>query len=146
MLFRSARRVMRLADKEARHLNYEYLGTEPMLLALVQDKGGVAVDVDVDVRRNLNISLGKIRYGIERFQTKSEFDASARPLRPNLERYIEDPIAEYLLRDDFRGCDTIQVEVPNRDSSKIEHLSFRGFVCGADGPKTTADAVTTGVD
>jgi len=296
---------MRLADQEARRLNFEYLGTEHILLALVQDEGGVAIDV----LRNLNISLGKIRHRIERFQTKSatvtqgslsqtpgakrviesaitearnlyhnyvgtghlligllrekdglasqvlrdlgveleevvdemldvlgdsqepesgedalldlsfesmkqrvqdriekvfrpefvnrlndtvifdhltadnlkqvielelekvrkrlgargltlqltddaksflirqasELDAGARPLRRNLEKYIEDPLAEYLLRDEFQGCDTIQVEIPNKASNKIAHLSFRGIVCGADG-RTTTDALTTAVD
>jgi ATP-dependent Clp protease ATP-binding subunit ClpC len=40
-----ARKVMRLAHHEARHFNHEYIGTEHILLGLLEEGAGVAAHV-----------------------------------------------------------------------------------------------------
>ncbi|MFO0981133.1 MAG: ATP-dependent Clp protease ATP-binding subunit [Planctomycetota bacterium] len=57
-----ARKVMNLAKQEAQRLNHEYIGTEHILLGLVQEGSGVAANV----LRNMNIDLKKIRSEIEK--------------------------------------------------------------------------------
>jgi ATP-dependent Clp protease ATP-binding subunit ClpC len=57
-----ARKVMNLAKQEAQRLNHEYIGTEHILLGLVQEGSGVAANV----LRNMNIDLKKIRTEIEK--------------------------------------------------------------------------------
>src|SRR5262245_49834792 len=52
-----AKKVMNLARQEAQRFNHEYLGTEHILLGLVQEGSGVAANV----LRNMNIDLAKIR-------------------------------------------------------------------------------------
>jgi ATP-dependent Clp protease ATP-binding subunit ClpC len=57
-----ARKVMELADQEARFFNHEYVGTEHILLGLVKEGSGVAANV----LKNLDIDLRKIRLEVER--------------------------------------------------------------------------------
>jgi ATP-dependent Clp protease ATP-binding subunit ClpA len=56
-----ARKVMKLANQEAQRFNHEYIGTEHILLGLVQEGSGVAANV----LRNLDIDLRKIRREVE---------------------------------------------------------------------------------
>jgi ATP-dependent Clp protease ATP-binding subunit ClpA len=57
-----ARKVMQLANQEAQRFNHEYIGTEHILLGLVNEDSGVAANV----LKNLNIDLQKIRLEVER--------------------------------------------------------------------------------
>jgi ATP-dependent Clp protease ATP-binding subunit ClpC len=57
-----ARKVMGLARQEAQRLNHEYIGTEHILLGLVQEGSGVAANV----LKNLDIDLKKIRQEVEK--------------------------------------------------------------------------------
>ena len=57
-----ARKVMQLANQEAVHLGHEYIGTEHMLLGLVNEGSGVAANV----LKNLNVNLAKIREEVEK--------------------------------------------------------------------------------
>jgi ATP-dependent Clp protease ATP-binding subunit ClpC len=57
-----ARKVMQLADQEARRLNHEYLGTEHILLGLVKEGSGVTANV----LKNLDVDLRRIRVEVER--------------------------------------------------------------------------------
>src|SRR6516162_6160972 len=57
-----ARKVMQLANQEARRLNHEYVGTEHILLGLVKEGSGVAANV----LKNADIDLRKIRLEIEK--------------------------------------------------------------------------------
>jgi hypothetical protein len=56
-----ARKVMRLADEEARRLRHEYLGTEHILLGLLKEGTGVAINV----LKNLDVDLQIIRSDVE---------------------------------------------------------------------------------
>ena len=52
-----AKKVMNLARQEAQRFNHEYLGTEHVLLGLVQEGSGVAANV----LKNMGIDLNKFR-------------------------------------------------------------------------------------
>lgn len=51
-----ARKVMFYANQEAQRLNYQYIGTEHILLGLIREKDGIAVQV----LQALDIGLGEI--------------------------------------------------------------------------------------
>jgi ATP-dependent Clp protease ATP-binding subunit ClpC len=57
-----ARKVMQLARQEATRFNHDAIGTEHILLGLVQEGSGVAATV----LRNLNVDLSKIRHEVEK--------------------------------------------------------------------------------
>ncbi|MFN0241420.1 MAG: ATP-dependent Clp protease ATP-binding subunit [Planctomycetota bacterium] len=57
-----AKKVMNLARQEAQRFNHEYLGTEHILLGLVQEGSGVAANV----LKNMSIDLNKIRTEVEK--------------------------------------------------------------------------------
>ncbi len=57
-----ARKVMGLARQEAQRLNHEYIGTEHILLGLVQEGSGVAANV----LKNLDVDLRKVRAEVEK--------------------------------------------------------------------------------
>jgi len=57
-----ARRVMRLANKEAHRFSQEYISTEHVLLGLVEEGSGVGANV----LKNLDIDLHKIRPEVEK--------------------------------------------------------------------------------
>jgi len=57
-----AKKVMNLARQEAQRFNHEYLGTEHVLLGLVQEGSGVAANV----LKNMGIDLSKIRTEVEK--------------------------------------------------------------------------------
>jgi ATP-dependent Clp protease ATP-binding subunit ClpC len=57
-----AKKVMSFARQEAMKFNHEYIGTEHILLGLVQEGSGVAANV----LKNLTIDLEKIRHEVEK--------------------------------------------------------------------------------
>ncbi|MFT5052894.1 MAG: ATP-dependent Clp protease ATP-binding subunit ClpC, partial [Chlamydiales bacterium] len=57
-----AKKVMNLARQEAQRFNHEYLGTEHVLLGLVQEGSGVAANV----LKNMGVDLDKIRMEVEK--------------------------------------------------------------------------------
>lgn len=62
-----ARKVMGLSRQEAQRLNSEFIGTEHILLAIIQEGGGVAAKVI----KNLNVDLKRVRQEIEKLITPS---------------------------------------------------------------------------
>ena len=62
-----ARKVVSLARQEAQRLNSEYIGTEHILLGIIQEGGGVAAKV----LKSLNVDLKRIRQEIEKLITPS---------------------------------------------------------------------------
>jgi ATP-dependent Clp protease ATP-binding subunit ClpA len=87
-----ARKVMKLANVEARRLNHEYIGTEHILLALLEEGTGVAAHT----LRNLDLDLRKIRLEIEKV-VQSGPDRVAmgkRPQTPRAKKAIEYSIEE----------------------------------------------------
>ena len=57
-----ARKVMALARKEAQRFNHDFIGTEHILLGLIQEGSGVAANV----LKNLGVEVEKIRREIEK--------------------------------------------------------------------------------
>jgi ATP-dependent Clp protease ATP-binding subunit ClpC len=55
-----ARKVMQLANQEAQRLNHEYIGCEHILLGLIAEGSGLAINV----LKNLDIDLKKVKQGI----------------------------------------------------------------------------------
>jgi len=62
-----ARKVMGLARQEAQRFNHDYIGTEHILLGLVQEESGVAASV----LRNMDIDLKKVRLEVEKGMASS---------------------------------------------------------------------------
>ena len=63
-----ARRVLTIAQEEARQLNHSYIGTEHILLGLVREEEGVAAKV----LTNLGVGLNKVRSAVEFISGRSE--------------------------------------------------------------------------
>src|SRR3990172_5764451 len=83
-----ARKVMQIARQEAQRLNAEYIGTEHILLGIIQEGGGVASKV----LRNLNIDPKRIRQEVEKMissQGQNVLQIGQLPFSPRAKRVIE---------------------------------------------------------
>lgn len=83
-----ARKVMQIARQEAQRLNAEYIGTEHILLGIIQEGGGVAAKV----LRNLNIDMKRIRQEVEKMissQGQNVLQIGQLPFSPRAKRVIE---------------------------------------------------------
>jgi ATP-dependent Clp protease ATP-binding subunit ClpA len=84
-----ARKVMQLANQEAQRLKNEYIGTEHILLGLVQEGSGVAANVI----KNLDIDLRKIRSDVEKIiqpsATKPQATTGRLPHTPRAKKVID---------------------------------------------------------
>jgi ATP-dependent Clp protease ATP-binding subunit ClpC len=102
-----------------------------------------------DLKQVVDIELAKVRERLgerglrleltedaKKFLIKkgSDTDFGARPLRRAIENYIEDPVSEELLKGEFVGKDTIQVDC--KEVADKKQLTFTGLV--------TAEPVATG--
>lgn len=86
-----ARRVLTIAQEEARQLNHNYIGTEHILLGLSREEEGVAAKV----LTNLGVSLGKIRSAVEFISGGSERPGTGETgLTPRAKKVIELAIDE----------------------------------------------------
>jgi ATP-dependent Clp protease ATP-binding subunit ClpC len=82
-----AKKVMALARQEAQRFNHEYIGTEHMLLGLIQEGSGVAANV----LKQMNVDLERIRQEIEKFvKTGPPTVASGQlPFTPRAKKVLE---------------------------------------------------------
>src|SRR5260370_38572299 len=87
-----ARKVMQLADQEAQRLNHEYIGTEHILLGIIQEGAGVAVYA----LKNLDLDLRQIRLEIEKIvQSGPDMVTMGKlPQTPRAKKVIEYSIEE----------------------------------------------------
>jgi ATP-dependent Clp protease ATP-binding subunit ClpC len=86
-----ARRVLTIAQEEARNLNHSYIGTEHILLGLVREEEGVAAKVLV----NLGIGLSKVRSAVEFIIGRGEKPGTGETgLTPRAKKVIELAIDE----------------------------------------------------
>src|SRR5262245_48881756 len=88
-----ARKVMQLANEEAKRLDHEYIGTEHMLLGLVKEGYGVAAIV----LKSLNINLNEVRSSIEKIVQGGPGEISKNsklPMTPRIKKVIECSIEE----------------------------------------------------
>ncbi|MFQ6121682.1 MAG: ATP-dependent Clp protease ATP-binding subunit [Dehalococcoidales bacterium] len=86
-----ARRVLTIAQEEARQLNHSYIGTEHILLGLAREEEGVAAKVLI----NLGVSLSKVRSAVEFIIGRGEKPSTGETgLTPSAKRVIELAIDE----------------------------------------------------
>ncbi len=64
----------------------------------------------------------------------------ARPLRRAVEKYIEDPLSESLLRGEFKDMNVIKIDVQDE-----EHLKLEGQKTDTENPAASSEHVTNGV-
>ena len=116
-----------------RHLNHEDLkGVIDLELKKVRDRlseKGLTLDLTNEAKEFL------IKKG-------SNTDYGARPLRRAIESFVEDPLAEELLKGEFAGKDTIKVEIKKVGDKK--QLFFEGVTTdrNADPEPVVAGAVS----
>ena len=60
-------------------------------------------------------------------------DFGARPLRRSIERYVEDPMSEEILRGAYEGKDIIRISI------KDKHLFFEALKASADDKKGNSE-------
>jgi len=86
-----ARRVLTIAQEEARQMNHSYIGTEHVLLGLAREEEGVAAKV----LTNLGVSLNKVRSAVEFRGSRGERPSTGETgLTPRAKRVIELAIDE----------------------------------------------------
>ena len=86
-----ARRVVVLAQDEARLLNHDYLGTEHLLLGLIREGEGVAVEgVAVRALESLGISLAAVRAQVQEIIGQGQgAPTSHLPFTPRAKKVLE---------------------------------------------------------
>ncbi|HEX5105596.1 MAG TPA: AAA family ATPase, partial [Pirellulaceae bacterium] len=102
-----------------------------------------------DLKQVIDLELKKVRerllergFTLQLTDSAKEFiikkgsntDFGARPLRRAVENYIEDPLAEEILKGEFQGKDTIVVDAIKDDEDKPRRLDFKGQVTGNQPP------------
>jgi len=88
-----ARRVVVLAQEEARLLNHNYIGTEHILLGLVHEGGGVAARA----LEALGISLEEVRQQVEEIVGAGQFPPRGHiPFTPQAKKVLELSLRETL--------------------------------------------------
>ncbi|MFC1991007.1 ATP-dependent Clp protease ATP-binding subunit [Chloroflexota bacterium] len=86
-----ARRVLTIAQEEARNLNHSYIDTEHILLGLVREEDGVASKI----LTNLGVGLGKVRSAVEFMIGRGEKPSTGETgLTPRAKKVIELAIDE----------------------------------------------------
>ena len=100
-----ARRVVVLAQQEARMLNHEYIGTEHILLGLIHEGEGVAAKA----LELLGISLGTVRQRVEDIVGRGQQEPSGHiPFTPRAKKVLELSLREALqLGHDYIGTEHI---------------------------------------
>jgi ATP-dependent Clp protease ATP-binding subunit ClpC len=89
-----ARRVVVLAQEEARRLNHDYIGTEHMLLGLVHEGEGVAAKA----LESLDISLEAVRAQVEEIIGRGgQAPAGHIPFTPSAKKVLEFALREALV-------------------------------------------------
>jgi ATP-dependent Clp protease ATP-binding subunit ClpC len=88
-----ARRVVVLAQEEARMLNHNYIGTEHILLGLIHEGEGVAAEA----LKNLDISLEMVRQQVEEVIGQGQRAPSGQiPFTPRAKKVLELSLREAL--------------------------------------------------
>src|SRR5277367_2211387 len=100
-----ARRVVVLAQEEARMLNHDYIGTEHLLLGLVHEGAGVAVGA----LESLGVSLDDVRRDVEEMIGRGQHELSGHiPFTPRAKKVLELSLREsQQLGQDYIGTEHI---------------------------------------
>ena len=88
-----ARKVVVLAQDEARHFNHNYIGTEHLLLGLLREDEGVAAQA----LYSLNVALDEVREQVESIVGYGEEGTGAQaPFTPRSKKVLELALREAL--------------------------------------------------
>jgi hypothetical protein len=100
-----ARRVVVLAQEEARRLKHNYIGTEHILLGLIREDGGVAADV----LEELDIGLEAVRQQVETIIGVGKGEPRGHiPFTPRAKKVLEISLRESIsLGNDYIGAEHI---------------------------------------
>ena len=148
-----ARKVMGLARQEAQRFNHEYIGTEHILLGLVQEGSGVAAQV----LRNLSVELVKIRAEVEKIvqHGPSMVAMGNLPFTPRAKKVLELSVeeasnlghnyigTEHLLLGLIRENDGVAAQVLQNLGLKLEEVREEVLeLLGADVPSEASPQAT----
>lgn len=148
-----ARRVVVLAQEEARMLRHNYIGTEHMLLGLIHEEEGVAAKA----LESLNISLDAVRQQVEEIIGEGQaLPVGHIPFTPRVKKVFELSLrealqlghnfigTEHLLLGLVREGEGVGVEVMKRlgaNMNQIRHhvmQQLTGYVTGTEEPRKEA--------
>ncbi|MFC7401476.1 ATP-dependent Clp protease ATP-binding subunit [Citricoccus sp. GCM10030269] len=154
-----ARRVVVLAQEEARMLNHSYIGTEHILLGLIHEGEGVAAKA----LESLNISLGAVREQVQEIIGQGQQTPSGHiPFTPRAKKVLELSLREALqLGHNYIGTEHIllgliregegvaaQVLVKlGADLNRVRQTVIQllsGYQGGASGKETAGAGVSAG--
>jgi ATP-dependent Clp protease ATP-binding subunit ClpA len=108
-----SRTVLQFANEEAQRFGHEYVGTEDLLLGLIEEGSGVAANV----LKNLQVDLRNVRREVEGIDSRgrgSERPASGQklPMTPPMKKVIEYAIEEArTLRHNYVGTEHLLLGV-----------------------------------
>src|SRR5207247_8664829 len=109
-----ARKAMQLANQEAQRFRHEYIGTEHILLGLVQEGSGVAANV----LKNLNVELRTIRREVEKIVQAGPdmVKLGKMPQTPRAKKVIEFAVEEARnLNHNYVGTDDLRLGLIRED-------------------------------
>ena len=129
-----ARRVVVLAQEEARMLNHNYIGTEHILLGLIHEGEGVAAKS----LENLGISLDAVREQVQEIIGQGQQAPSGHiPFTPRAKKVLELSLREALqLGHNYIGTEHILLAL-------LELEDGTGVLAGLGVDKATAEANIT---
>ncbi|MCL4562339.1 MAG: ATP-dependent Clp protease ATP-binding subunit [Chloroflexi bacterium] len=85
-----ARRVLSLAHQEAERMRHNYIGTEHLLLGLIEEEGGVAGRV----LRDLGLEVDRVKEIVERLSESGQYRGGKIDLAPGTQQVLEFAIEE----------------------------------------------------
>jgi ATP-dependent Clp protease ATP-binding subunit ClpC len=149
-----ARRVVVLAQAEARMLNHNYIGTEHILLGLIGEGGGVAAQA----LEAMNISLEDVRSAIEEIIGEGQFAPTGHiPLTPRAQKVLELSLreaqqlghtyigTEHILLGLVREGEGVAVQVLERYGANLDRVRHNviEFLSGSAGVQAAAEGAAT---
>ena len=136
-----ARRIMALANRQAQRFNHEYIGTEHILLGIVEEGHGAAADV----LKSLGVDLPTVQFEVEKLvRSGPDMVAAGKlPQTPRAKKVIEYAIeearslghdyvgSEHLLLGLLRTCEGVAAKVltdlgVKREAARDEVLRLEG--------------------
>ena len=121
-----SRRVFEVAQEEARRFNQRYITTEHLLLALLQEKEGVAAQIFT----NLEADIGEMRSNLEFMVNREVEDAEGAPsLDPRAKKAIRTAVNEARLAKLKRvGTEHLLIGLLNENDGRVVDLLHQNSI------------------
>jgi len=129
--------VMNRAEREARRLNHEYVGTEHILLGLFKAQPGVGVTV----LRNLGVEPDRVSFVVESIALPGELSVGeqALSLTPRARRLVEYAYQEaYTLKHNYVGTEHLVLGILREEGSVASEILTGIFGVSLDAARTEA--------